>query len=199
MYCMKCGTELPSGAAFCKKCGCRVSTENVKNVYKEPAPKECSPMTAESSAFQKTTESNTILSVESLQNAAQKKHSKRTAYIVMGAVFTIIVLILISSLSFGNRLVGTWEKTSGRLWLLGYWEDHSSMHNESGELVFKSNDFYIVTDGDGYEYSDSYKVVDDSHLIMLCDGERNSYQYSISGNMLSLVDQDGETSFWKRN
>jgi len=54
------------------------------------------------------------------------------------------------------------------------------MHDESGELAFKSNDFYIVTDGDGYVYSDSYKLVDDSHLIMLCDGEQNTYQCSIT-------------------
>ena len=195
MYCMRCGTELPSGAVFCKKCGCRISAANEKNVYKEPAHKEGNPMIASP----ETIESNIMQCDESVQNMAQNNHSKRTAYIVTGAVITIIILILISSINSGSRLVGTWERTSGRLWLLGYWEDHSSAHDESSELVFKGNDFYIVTDGDGYVYSDSYKLVDDSHLILLCDGEKNTYRCSINGNTLSLVDQYGEISFWRRN
>ncbi|MBM6986228.1 MAG: zinc ribbon domain-containing protein [Acidaminococcaceae bacterium] len=43
MFCMKCGTEIPEGAAFCPKCGAKVGEmsavqEEVKQEPKEPEP-----------------------------------------------------------------------------------------------------------------------------------------------------------------
>lgn len=96
--------------------------------------------------------------------------------------------------------MGTREKTSGefRLWL-GYFVDHNITDSESGELIFKRNEFYVVTYGDGYVYNDYYELVDDSHLVMLGDGDENILLYHISGNTLSLVDPFGGISYWKRN
>ena len=199
MYCSKCGMELPSDAFFCKKCGYRVSAENEKNVSNAPSQQESSQVAAHNDASQKSRESDAAQPVESVQNTVQKKYSKRTVNIILGAVLAIIVLFLISSLSAGNRLVGTWEKTSGefRLWL-GYFVDHSITDSESGELIFKRNDFYVVTYGDGYVYNDNYELVDDSQLVMLVDDDENILLYHISGNTLSLVDPFGGISYWKR-
>lgn len=199
MYCIKCGTELPYDAVFCKKCGqevkSAVSIVAHKDSYQQSQNKQQSPhrsVTSDKNHVENITQSNQTV------NASLKTPPALRLAGILG-IAALIVLFSILSLNPKTKLVGTWEKTSGTLYVIGFWEEHDSEEGESASLVFKSNDFYIVTDGDGYVYTDSYAIVDENHIIMNCDNEKNNYFYSIHGNMLVIQGEYNSISYWERD
>lgn len=168
MYCRRCGNELPNGAAFCPQCG----NETGITVAKE--------------------------------DLLPRPINGKTLKIVLVCVFLLALVILIVCVSRGHdSLYGTWTLIDGEFELDGYHSYIEIREGDAGTIEFMKNGIYIFS-GPSYSklfgssesaYSGSYQILNETTLVMDCDGYSNTMTYSIQDGRLTLENSNGRGIF----
>ncbi len=192
MFCKRCGKLIPDDSKFCSHCGLenpfvgyqiRTGDSHVKAAPPNPAPVQTS---------NPAPNPNPAGAPKTATKATPQKSGGKGKIIAI-AVIIVAVIGLIANFAGGSSLKGTWLSETGEYSITfsdsetGYFYENGVVMNASERMM----NFTYFTDG-----SDLTITVQET---LFSNGGTMQYVYSLSGDELSLTDEDGYTEiFYKQ-
>ena len=164
MFCGKCGAQVADGAKFCNKCG---------NSFTEGGGAPAQPMYTQPTYSQPAygTPQGSVAAAPT--TSSKLKLTDPKVLLIGAAAIIIIVLALTLTLCSGgkSKIVGTWVSEEG----------YEMVFEKDGTMKFGAYGFYF----DG-EYT-----VKGSKLTVALLGESTTFSFKVSGNKMTLTQDDG--------
>lgn len=195
MFCKRCGNLIPDDAKFCPKCGLEnpfvdykitPTDDTVKKAPPKPAPAPA-PTPASAPALAPKADPKPAAT----KTTTKKSGGKGKVIAIIGIIAAVIGII--ANFAGGSSLKGTWLSETGEYSITfsdsetGYFYENGVVMNSSERMM----NFTYFTDG-----SDLTITIQET---LFYNGGTMQYYYSISGDQLSLTDEDGYTEvFYKQ-
>ena len=180
MLCKRCGKLIPDDVKFCPKCGLENPFVDYQ-IKSEPQPTPTPP---------KPTPPRT-----NPAPAAAKAPAKKGKWgkIIAAAIIICAIIGLIANIAGGGSLKGTWLSETEDYSITfsdsetGYFYENGVVMNASERMI----NFTYFTDGDSLTIT--------VQETLFSNGGTMQYVYSVSGDTLTLTDEDGYTeTFYKQ-
>ena len=168
MFCKRCGKLIPDDSKFCPKCGLESPFMHYKITPADDTAETTPPKPAPKPA----------------PNPKPKKSGSKGKIIAI-AVIIVAVIGLIANFAGGSSLKGTWLSETGDYSITfsdsetGYFYENGVVMNASERMM----NFTYFTDGNNLTIT-----VEET---LFSNGGMMQYVYSLSGDELSLTDEDG--------